>query len=173
MENLLQAILDFLQKVFGAMDNEPIKPTTIRDAILKGIVEPLKLPLKCVDILYAQAILETGHFKAWYFQGSPQKDGKPPTYNLYNRHKGSGRGEWTGEVKYISPGDADVRIYTDVWQSARDMRQLLTDPHYASALLALRAGNSNQYYDELQKAGFSVSLTYSAGLKRTLRDLPA
>lgn len=171
--NLIEAILDFIRKVFGHMDTGPLKEAIIKDAILKGIVEPLKLPLKCVDILFAQAILETGHFTAWYFQGLPQKDGLPPTYSLFNRHKGSGLGEWTGQTKYISPGDADVRIFTDVYQSARDMRQLLTDPHYGPSLLALRVGNAGQYYDELQKAGFSVSMTYAAGLKRTFEKVIA
>lgn len=150
---LLQAVIDFLRRLFS-VEAPKLTPEVIKDAIKAGICDPLKLPSVCVNILYAQAILETGNFKAWYFQGAEQKDGKPPTYNLFNRHKGSGRGEWTGQTKYVSPGDADIRIYTDVYQSSRDMRQLLTDPLYAQALLCLRRGDAARYYEELQKAGF-------------------
>lgn len=171
MDSIIRALIECLKQIFSGLVPMEINPTTIKDAILKGIVIPLKLPESTVNVLYAQAILETGNFKAWYFQGMPQKDGAPPTYNLYNRHKGSGRGEWTGKTKYISPGDADVRIYTDIYQSARDMAQLLSDPHYAKSLLALRQGDAARYYEELQKAGFSVSLTYSAGLKRVYSQL--
>ena len=133
----------------------------IKDAIQQGIVEPLRLPPSALGALYAQAVLETGDFKARYF---------PTTNSLFNRHKGSGRGEWTGRTYYVSAGDADIRIFTDVYQSARDMAQLLTDPRYNQAYLALRSGNPEAYFAALQEAGFSTQTTYAQALQRTYRD---
>lgn len=130
----------------------------IKDAIQQGIVGPLRLPPSALMALYAQAVLETGNFTARYF---------PTTHSLFNRHKGSGRGEWTGQTYYVSVGDADLRIYTDVYQSARDMAQLLSDPLYGAAYLALRANNPEMYFEALQAAGFSTQATYALALKRT------
>lgn len=135
---------------------------TILDAIRVGIVGPLRLPPNTLNALYAQAVLETGNFTARYF---------PTTNSLFNRHKGSGRGEWTGKTYYVSAGDADLRIFTDVYQSARDMAQLLSDPHYNQAFLALRSGNVKGYFEALQLAGFSTQDTYASALTRVHKGL--
>ncbi len=134
----------------------------IKAAINQKIVIPLSLPASTVNALFAQAVLETGHFKSPAFAA---------TNSLFNRHKGSGRGFWTGRTYYANPGDADLRIYDSIYQSAEDMAQLLTDPHYIRALLALRAGNVSQYFYELQVAGFSVQDTYASALERTYRSI--
>lgn len=140
----------------------------IKGALRAGIVAPEGLPEVAVDILYFHAARETGNFKAWYFAG-PQKDGLPPTYNLYNRRKGSGRGEWTGQVKMV--GGDDIRIYTDVRQSARDFRQWLGDLGKSGALPALRAGDGGAYFLELERLGFSAKkgdyLAYADQWRRT------
>lgn len=131
-------------------------------AIREGIVMPLGLPIKAQDILYAQAVLETGNFRAASHLA---------TNSLFNRHKGSGRGEWTGKTYYANPGDADLRIFTDVEQSARDMKQLLTDGLYKDALLALRRGDAQGYYEALRKAGFAADVGYASNLWRTYTNL--
>ena len=144
----------------------------IRDAIKKEIVEPLNLGLTAEDALYAHAVLETGDFKAKYFS-MPGPAGEPPTWSMWNRHKGSGRGDWSGLVRYISKDDPDLRTFEDVYQCARDFRQLLTDPLYKGAYLALRANNPGSYFDALQAAGFSgtAKTTYAQSLKRTYESI--
>lgn len=151
--------------IYGMTEKVTRRPTVeeIHDAIRVGIVRPLGLPAIAEGALSVQSRVETADWKAWYFAG-PQKDGKPPTFNLWNRRKGSGRGEWTGLTKFISHADPDERIYTDVYQSARDMSQLLQDPLYRHALAALRAGDARRYYAELGKAGFAASPSYVAAL---------
>lgn len=161
----LVVIVPMLIAAYLFMENsKPAQPQDMRsrvvDAIRKGIVIPLRLPNRAVDILYAQAVLETGKFTGKAFAA---------TNSLFNRHKGSGRGEWTGRTFYANPGDADLRVYSDVYQSARDMAQLLQDGLYRNALSALRLGSSNGYYDALSIAGFAADMNYAANLKRTLR----
>lgn len=146
-----------------------------KNAILQGIVVPLQLPGVCVDILYAQAALETGNFDlVERHPGRPWPIGSPSAFarsnSLFNRHAGSGRGEWTGKVLYVKPGDEDVRIYTDVHQSARDMAQLLQDPFYSRALGALLLGDRRAYFDALQ-GKFSTSLSYARDLEDRFQDL--
>lgn len=131
----------------------------IHGAIHTGIVRPLGLSPAATLILSAQSRVETGDWRAWYFAG-PQYDGQPPTFNLWNRRAGSGRGEWTRRTKYVSATDPDVRIYTDVFQSARDMAQLLRYDRYRYALSALLAGHPYRYFAEIGKAGFAAAPDY-------------
>lgn len=134
--------------LFAPKKMEPLDlKTKVYDAIRQGIVDPLRLPQRAADILYRHAVVETGNFKSKAFA---------MTNSLFNRHKGSGRGDWTNMVFYLNSGDPDLRIFVDVYQSARDMRQLLEDKLYARALSALRAGNGTQYFLELETAGFSA-----------------
>lgn len=127
----------------------------VRDAIQKGIIEALDLPAQAEEALVAQWKNETASGTAWYFQG-PQPDGKPPTNNLFNRHAGSGKGEWTHQTKYVGPGDTDIRIFSDVYQSARDYVELLQDGLYAPALAALARGDNGGYFHALDVAGFDA-----------------
>lgn len=127
----------------------------VRAAIQQGIIDPLGLPDNAEEALVAQWKNETASGTAWYFQGN-QPDGKPPTYNLFNRHAGSGRGEWTHQSKYVGPGDTDIRIFEDVYQSARDYAQLLQDPLYRPALAALTRGDNGGYFHALDVAGFDA-----------------
>lgn len=139
-----------------------VSTVLVKDAIQREIVDALGLPQQCLDFLYDQFKAETANGTAWYFQG-PQPDGKPPTFNLFNRHAGSGRGDWTHESKYVGPGDEDIRIFTDVYQSARDYVQLLNDPLYREALMALQRGDGGGYFHALDVAGFdSHSGNYAA-----------
>lgn len=143
--------------------------STIYDAIRRGIVGPLGLPTNAAPILFAQYILETNHGKAWYF---------PTTKSLFNRHTGSGRGDWIGSGKpesawvqgvdyiYVSAGDPNIRCFRDVYQSARDMAQLLSDPLYCNALAGLRRGSAPDYFNALHQAGFSTQSTYASSLQR-------
>lgn len=135
-------------------DNNPMGDPN-RDAIDVNIRQALGLPEIATDILYAQAQLETGNFASNVFK---------QTHSLFNRHKGSGRGYWTGNTYYANSNDADLRIYTDVNQSAQDMAQLLQDPLYSKALAQLQAGSAPTYYNELAKAGYAASLTYAEDL---------
>lgn len=127
---------------------------TIYDAIKSQIVDPLRLPQRAADVLMFQSSRETGRWAAWYFQGQ-QPDGLPPTFNLFNRRVGTGRGEWTGQVKMIH-GD-DTRIYSDVYQSARDFRQRLTAyQDMAPALAQLKKGEGAGYFNALETMEFSA-----------------
>lgn len=140
-----------------------------KEAIRRGIVERLGLPDAAVEILYAQAKLETGNFGAWYL---------PQTKSMFNRHIGSGRGEWKGSglpksalvegehYVYVSPGDPDIRCFTDYGQCARDMAQLLQDPLYRAALAGLRRGSAPDYFNALRAAGFSTQDSYATALMR-------
>ncbi len=136
-------------KLFMIEPETPV-PLTLKeriyDAILAGIVRPLGLPQIAASILMLQSSRETERWGTWYF---------PETQNLFNIHKGRGRGEWSGTEKYVGPGDTDVRIYVDVYQSARDMARLIKDPLYARGLAALRAGDGAAYFRELEAAGFN------------------
>ena len=136
----------------------------VKTAIQVGIVEPLRLGPNALLALYAQAALETGNFKSRAFLA---------TNSLFNRHKGSGRGEWLRDapVFYAGPGDADLRTYSDIHQSARDMAQLLSDPLYGQAFLALRSNNVAMYYDALGRAGFAADRSYAKNLQRTYASL--
>lgn len=140
---------------------------TVMAAITSGIVEPLGLPDVAGVILMVQSKLETAAWSSPAFKA---------TNSLFNRHAGSGRGEWLGagknghivgkDVYYAGPGDADIRMYTDVFQSARDMKQLLTDGLYAQALAALRKGSAPEYYNALGAAGFAADPSYAKNLLR-------
>ncbi len=142
---------------------------TINDAIRKGIVSPLGLPAVAVDILRVQSKLETGSWTSKAFKA---------TNSLFNRHAGSGRGVWIGAEKprsswkigvdlyYAKPGDEDLRVYTDVYQSARDMAQLLKDPLYVQALRALERGSMPDYYNALKTAGFAADPSYAQSLAK-------
>ncbi len=126
----------------------------IVDAINTMITLPLGLNPKATDILYFQGVKETGNYEAWYFAGE-QPDGLPPTYNIFNRRVGTGKGEWTSQIKMIN-GD-DTRIYTDVYQSARDMKQRLTQyGDMTTALDSLRRGDGVEYFMDLEKIGYSA-----------------
>ncbi len=161
----------FLFKDMGALPATPkiTMNESVLDAIMQGIVKPLGLPDVSGVILQVQSKLETGAWKSVSFQ---------MTRSLFNRHMGSGRGEWLGSgipkaniklgahIYYAGPGDADLRIYSDIYQSARDMAQLLRDPLYVQALAALRKGSAPEYYNALGAAGFAADTTYAANLKR-------
>lgn len=169
MESFSQIVAALIAWVVGVFSNPPlpgvavsdltgvskISELTIKDAIQTEIVLPLNLPDGALDALHLQFGHETAYGTAWYFQG-PQPDGKPPTYNLFNRHAGSGRGEWTHVSKYVGPGDPDIRIFSDVYQSARDYVQLMQDAYYSKAYAALQAGDYGQYFHELDAAGFDA-----------------
>lgn len=158
---IIAQIKSFLSNLFTST-SMPVDRDTVRVAIIANIVSPLKLPDVCADILLAQSILETGNFESNAFMN---------TNSLFNRHKGSGRGFWTGQTFYANPGDPDLRVYESIAQSAQDMAQLLTDPYYATALLNLRLADSIGYYNELQSRGFSTDLTYASALKRTYAEI--
>ncbi len=152
------AVVVLVQKAAAQVsDGESMVPTVddlgIKQAIRDGITVPEGLPDVATDILYFQAERETGNFKAWYFQG-PQPDGLPPTFNLFNRRVGSGKGEWTGQVKMI--GKDDTRIFSDVRQSARDFDQWLNDLGASTALPALQKGDGAAYFAALEALGFSA-----------------
>lgn len=140
-----------------------------RLAIQQNITAALGLPDAATDILYAQAALETGDFSSNTFY---------QTNSMFNRHKGNGvtgvpnsDGYWTGNTYFASSADTDIRIYTDVFQSAQDMAQLLQNPLYAGALAALRRGDAPGYYSALGKAGYAASLTYVADLNAKFSSL--
>lgn len=159
--NPISAFFNWLLSLFGGVamaspeDPGPVDlPGQVEDAIRTEIVENLNLPRNMTQALVKQSARETRNWKAPYFAG-PQTDGKPPTFNLFNRHAGTGRGEWTHQTKYVSAGDADLRIYTDVYQSARDYVQLMQDPLFKWALIALKAGDAPGYFQALEDAGFN------------------
>lgn len=140
-----------------------------QDAINVNIAGPLGIPAAGAAALYAQAKLETGNFASNAFAA---------TNSLFNRHKGNGAigvensdGYWTGRVYYATSADPDLRIYTDIYQSAQDMAQLLQDPLYASALAALRAGSPAEYFTAVTKAGYAASPTYAMDLQSTYDGL--
>lgn len=152
-----------LCKLFSDMlSQNPTPPVAmvdqVKDAIRKGITIPLGLPESAVIALLAQSSLETRAWKSSVFN---------VTHSLFNRHAGSGRGEWTGRTYFATSKDPDLRIFTDIYQSARDMKQLLTDPLYKHALVALQQGNVRQYAEALQDAGFAESDTYAQGIIST------
>lgn len=130
----------------------------VKDAIQKGIVGPLQLPPGALTALMGQSSLETRAWKSPVFN---------ITHSLFNRHKGSGRGEWTGQTYYATAKDTDLRIFKDIYQSARDMAQLLQDPLYRVALNALQEGDIRQYAEALHDAGFAESDTYAKDIIST------
>ncbi len=149
-------------------------PWTVEDAIRQGIVLPLSLPDECVLILRVQSQLETGNWLAKSFVN---------TNSLFNRHVGSGKGDWIGAGKPKSslavnvdfydagPGDRDLRKFTDIGQSARDMAQLLSDGLYVNALSALRRADAKGYYTALTIAGFAADPSYAVNLTRNYEDV--
>lgn len=150
----IAAVLFFYSPMSSSEISLTVDRNTIYDAIKREIVDPLGLPQRAADVLMFQSSRETGRWGAWYFQGE-QPDGLPPTFNLFNRRVGTGRGEWTGKVKMIH-GD-DTRIYADVYQSARDYRQRLTAyKDMAPALEALRRGDGAGYFNALERMEFSA-----------------
>lgn len=164
---LIQGILNWISSLFappapatpeppgsggGALPSK-IGAREVRAAIKRGIVDPMGWPDRSADILTFQSSRETAKWGAWYFQG-PQKDGLAPTYNLFNRRVGSGRGEWTGSVKMI--GGDDTRIFKDIDQAARDFRQWLSDPIAVHARAALAQGDGFGYLVALENLGFSA-----------------
>lgn len=152
-----------LGKLFAAMFNPSQTPPApmveqVKDALRKGITIPLGLPEGALIALLSQSSLETRAWKSPVFN---------TTHSLFNRHAGSGRGEWTGRTYFATSKDPDLRIFTDIYQSARDMAQLLSDPLYSRALVALRHGNVRQYAEALHDAGFAESESYAKDLIAT------
>lgn len=142
---------------------QPATETQVASAI-GMIAAALGLPQAAVNILVAQSDLETGHWKSNAFLN---------TNSLFNRHVGNGTrgtpnsdGFWTGNTFAAGPGDLDLRVYTDVNQSAQDMAQLLSEGLYHGALSALQAGDAAGYYAALGSAGFSADPTYASNLLR-------
>lgn len=138
-------------------------------AINTYITIPLGLAASATDILYAQASLETGGFNSTAFS---------VTNSMFNRHVGNGvvgspnsDGYWTGREYYATASDPDLRIYSDVNQSAQDMAQLLQNALYKTALQDLRNGDAPDYYNDLTKAGYAASLTYAADCQSTYNSL--
>lgn len=179
LDELIKRIVAFFQSIFnsaGSAGSAPppltaqgvIGEAIVKDAIAQGIPW---LSTNGIKALTAQSKVETGNWSAWYFQGE-QPDSVPPTYNLWNRHKGSGRGEWTGQTRYVSSGDPDLRIYADVFQSARDFNQLLNDPLYASAKAALERDDIEAYAQAVQDAGFAANNTsYAQSILNAYGDM--
>ena len=131
------------------------------DAIRANIIQPLGLPSTALKYLLAQSSLETNRWQSNVFAR---------TNSLFNRHRGNGKigvpnsdGFWTGEIFNASPSDPDLRIYSDIGQSARDMAQLLQDPLYSAALSALRQGGAN-YPQAVAAAGFSATAGYASAI---------
>jgi flagellum-specific peptidoglycan hydrolase FlgJ len=151
-------IAAWIESLFSA---PAAQPQSVESVIQEFIVRPLSLSPLATGALYAQAKLETGDFKSRAFLA---------TNSLFNRHAGSGAGYWSGRTFYVSPQDADLRIYTDIGQSARDMAQLLQDPLYARALYALRQGDTSGYFSAVAAAGFSTQSTYAYALQRVYND---
>lgn len=73
------------------------------------------------------------------------------TNSLFNRHKGSGKGEWTGRTYYASPSDQDLRVYASLEQSVRDIVQLLHDGLYKDALAAAMANDAPRFFTALAR----------------------
>lgn len=96
-----------------------------------------------VDWLYFQAQLETGDFKLTKPDGSPSN--YAATRSLFNRHRGSGRGTWTGRIHLTANGE-DLRIYDSPEQSVRDIMQLYNDRLYKNAAAAVAAGSRSSWY---------------------------
>lgn len=159
INEIIQAIQDFFTSLFHTAETFTVGiKDQVRDAIIKGIVTPLQLPDGAADVLVAQSDVETGGWTSLAFVN---------TDSLFNRHVGSGRGEWKSDspAYYASYADPDLRTYTDIYQSARDMAQLLTDPLYRNALYALRQNDSQGYADALQAAGFAANPEYAQLIK--------
>lgn len=126
---------------------------TPQQAIQQYITDALGLPAAATNILLTQAKIETGDFRSSvYFD----------TNSLFNRHMGFGvagvpnsDGYWTGQTYNAGPGDSDLRIYSDIGQSAQDMAQLLQEGLYGNALAALHDGDLDGYFNALNAAGFA------------------
>lgn len=165
--NILQEIVAWIASLFsggGAVvaPSESYSASQILATIRQRLTSPLGLPDVAAQALFAQAYLETGGFKAPEFLA---------TKSLWNRHAGSGKGYWTGQTYYVSPGDPDLRIYSSLAQSAMDMGELLQDPYYSSSLAALRRGDVAGYFRSLEALGFSTQRGYAAALMHTYNDL--
>lgn len=95
--------------------------------------------------LYFQAQLETGDFKLTKADGTPSNYAL--TRSLFNRHVGSGRGEYSGR-SHMTAGGEDLRIYKDPEQSVRDIIQLYADDGlYADAYAAALSGDRDAFYE--------------------------
>lgn len=104
-------------------------------------------------VLYFQARLETGDFKTTKADGSPSNYAL--TRSLFNRHAGSGAGDWTRRTHTTAGGEV-LRIYDSPEQSVRDIVQLFTaNPKlYGAAVAAARAGDV---------ASFAVAVAHGDG----------
>lgn len=126
--------------------------------------------------LYFQAQLETGDFKLTNDKGEPSNYAL--TRSLFNRHRGTGRGEWTGQVRMTERGE-DLRIYDSPEQSVRDIIQLYNDPLYDHARVAVVMRDRDAFYKAVAEGngekGFvgpahaPKAVTYIAELKATAR----
>lgn len=152
----------FMKNTANAPTGRTAAEAQVATAIGTYLAAALSLPQAAINVLVAQSDLETGHWASSSFLA---------TNSLFNRHKGLGSigvpntdGFWTGNVYFASSADPDLRIYTDVNQSAQDMAQLLSESLYASALSALKNGDAPGYYAALQSVGFSADPQYAQNL---------
>lgn len=170
--NALNAFFTWLMSLFSSTglgaSPGPVNASSVYAAIQRFIAAPLGIPARGAALLLAQSALETAHWSAPSFKA---------TQSLFNRHMGYGTagvpdsdGSWTGRTYNAGPGDEDLRIYTDINQSARDMRQWLSEPIFVSVLQALRRGDPAAFARALDSVGFSTQRGYGEDVAETYSD---
>lgn len=152
------------------LTGDALRKATIRDNTVRPLGVSADFEDAAVNCLFAQYKIETASGTAWYF---------PTTKNLWNRHVGTGRGEWIGSGKpksslvegldfiYVSPGDPDIRCFESEAQCCRDYVELMNDPLYEQAKAGLLRGSAPDYFNALHAAGFSTQADYAQALQRT------
>ena len=150
--DFINQCLEWFKSLFsgGAEPQTPMQG--VLAAIRENITVPLGLPEAMTTALAAQSSLETAHWASGVYRA---------TNSLFNRHVGSGKGYWTGTSYYANPGDPNLRVYTDISQSARDMAELLQDPLYREALQNLKQGSATGYFRAVAAAGFAATPHYA------------